>query len=72
MPNMSYCRFENTSTDLIDCLEAIERGEGDPSNLTEYEQRGLVSLIQSSRRLVEIVDSGEWEGSEIEELIAEV
>jgi len=24
---MSYCRFENTSTDLSDCLEALDNGE---------------------------------------------
>lgn len=24
MPNMSYCRFRNTSKDLNDCMEAIE------------------------------------------------
>jgi len=25
MPNMSYCRFENTSMDLNDCLNALEK-----------------------------------------------
>lgn len=24
MPNMSYCRFENTSRDLRDCVNALE------------------------------------------------
>ena len=24
MPNMSYCRFQNTACDLRDCLEALE------------------------------------------------
>jgi len=24
MPNMSYCRFENTARDLQDCLEHME------------------------------------------------
>lgn len=24
MPNMSYCRFQNTACDLLDCLEALE------------------------------------------------
>jgi len=27
MPNMSYCRFTNTATDLRDCLNTIRRGE---------------------------------------------
>ncbi len=24
MPNMSYCRFQNTLTDLLDCQEALD------------------------------------------------
>ena len=39
MGNMSYCRFENTSRDLQDCLSAIYNGETE--DLNEYEQRGL-------------------------------
>lgn len=27
MSNMSYCRFNNTSIDLDDCLDSIEDGE---------------------------------------------
>lgn len=27
MPNMSYCRFSNTRSDLNDCLDAIRRDE---------------------------------------------
>lgn len=27
MANMSYCRFQNTSGDLSDCLDAIIQGE---------------------------------------------
>lgn len=27
MSNMSYCRFENTSKDLSDCIEALQYGE---------------------------------------------
>ena len=27
MSNMSYCRFENTSRDLMDCVDAIENNE---------------------------------------------
>jgi len=25
MPNMSYCRFENTSRDVEDCLDSLRR-----------------------------------------------
>ena len=42
MANMSYCRFENTSRDLRDCVEALEEladdlafGEGRTLSTTE-------------------------------------
>ena len=41
--NMSYCRFENTSKALYDCLHAIENGEYD--DLTEYERNGLIDIL---------------------------
>lgn len=27
MANMSYCRFENTFSDLEDCRDALDRGD---------------------------------------------
>ena len=39
MPNMSYCRFENTVNDMRDCINAIEDGECD--ELSSYEIRAL-------------------------------
>lgn len=27
MSNMSYCRFENTASDLHDCVDALESGD---------------------------------------------
>ena len=44
MGNMSYCRFENTSKDLLDCLNAIKNGELD--DLSSYEKDGLESLLE--------------------------
>ena len=44
MGNMSYCRFENTSRDLRDCLQAIENGELD--DLDPFEKDGLESLLE--------------------------
>ena len=35
MPNMSYCRFTNTRSDLNDCLDALRRDE----RLSEMEVR---------------------------------
>tara|TARA_R110002072_G_scaffold135752_2_gene277353 strand:+ start:184 stop:378 length:195 start_codon:yes stop_codon:yes gene_type:complete len=39
MPNMSYCRFENTVMDIRDCINAIE--EGDTDELSSYEVSAL-------------------------------
>ena len=39
MPNMSYCRFENTVMDIKDCINAIE--EGDTDSLSSYEVNAL-------------------------------
>ena len=51
MPNMSYCRFENTLNDLRDCLEHLyEKG------LSKDEKRMRNALIELCR---EIADSDE-------------
>ncbi len=39
MPNMSYCRFENTVMDIRDCINAIE--ERDTDSLSSYEVNAL-------------------------------
>jgi len=53
MSNMSYCRFENTYNDLIDCIENLnkpsENGRDEP-----YREL-LIRLI------IETVESGEAE-----------
>ena len=41
--NMSYCRFENTSKAMSDCLDAIN--DGDYRDLTEYERNGLIDML---------------------------
>lgn len=43
MANMSYCRFQNTRLDLMDCLEAIDNGE----ELSSEEYRAAVSMFKS-------------------------
>lgn len=39
MANMSYCRFQNTASDLADCLEHIE------DDLSEDEHRARKHLL---------------------------
>jgi len=62
MSNMSYCRFENTSRDLDDCIDALEdfrsikelKEESMEGN--EYEQRGVdrfVRLIKKAHSIIE-------------------
>lgn len=46
MSNMSYCRFENTLPDLIDCAEALENINGNLSELSNSEARKAEELIQ--------------------------
>lgn len=42
MSNMSYCRFENTVGDLVDCCENM-----DAKDLSEEEARARKSLIKT-------------------------
>jgi hypothetical protein len=41
--NMSYCRFENTSKAMSDCLDAIM--DGDYDDLSTYERQGLIDIL---------------------------
>lgn len=66
MSNMSYCRFENTDSDLGDCQDALEvllRGEGDPLSPRELEaaqslvRRCLdVAMLLAERAELEVDD----------------
>jgi hypothetical protein len=52
MSNMSYCRFQNTSDDLEDCVEALEE---DPklANLRGDELRCAIRLIEMCRNVAD-------------------
>lgn len=43
MSNMSYCRFENTLTDLKDCLRALENRDVSSDDV-EYTQDSNMNL----------------------------
>jgi hypothetical protein len=53
MPNMSYCRFENTYNDLIDCIENMN--EPASNERDERYRKRLLELIK------EVVDNGDVE-----------
>ena len=52
MPNMSYCRFENTTKDMRDCINAIEDQETD--ELSNYEINALKSFLLLAREITEL------------------
>jgi hypothetical protein len=59
MANMSYCRFENTYNDLIDCIENLNYASN------ERDERYRIRLIEL---MIKTVESGEAEEAlEIEE-----
>lgn len=43
MANMSYCRFTNTSKDLMDCLRALDDGY----ELSDFEIRAGKGMFES-------------------------
>ena len=49
---MSYCRFENTASDLQDCIYAIQ--DGDVNGLSSFEIRGAHKLLELARELIEL------------------
>ena len=54
MPNMSYCRFENTVNAMQDCLMSIEDGE--VSELSDYEVKALQLFLELGKVIVDYED----------------
>jgi len=53
MSNMSYCRFENTYNDLVDCLTALEE-EGTDAIGSKQEEHAAEALMKVALRYVEV------------------
>jgi len=60
MSNMSYCRFNNTSLDVADCLAAMVFAEEDGLTFEEFratlsddEQRALDRMIRDMEMIME-------------------
>lgn len=56
MPNMSYCRFTNTRTDLDDCLQSLLRDD----KLSDFEVRAGKNMFKEFLtfcRDADIIDS---------------
>ena len=58
MSNMSYCRFENTSTDIADCIDALNEADWDLKGMrenasSEHEARGMRRFVKLCRKVAE-------------------
>lgn len=55
MPNMSYCRYENTALDMQDVVDTL--WDSDCSeDLSEYETRGLRTILELAKEIVGMED----------------
>ena len=52
---MSYCRFQNTSMDLGDCVDALENHWD--LDLSTDEINGLENLLADARNIVDMEDT---------------
>lgn len=66
MSNMSYCRFQNTSSDLQDCINAVGEMIEGGYDLDDYEQQAFQRLVKQAAELLSLV--GDVVGMEVEEL----
>lgn len=56
MANMSYCRYENTSKDLKDCVNALYQADVNEPLSSSWEERGLRDLLYFSKEIVDMED----------------
>ena len=52
MANMSYCRFQNTSDDLSDCVEALADMES-IEQLPDDERRAAARMYKNAQQFIE-------------------
>jgi len=66
MGNMSYCQFENTATDMQQCINTLEEndwsvGEVMQSASSVYEATAIIEFIKLCLRVAEAIDQDELE-----------
>ena len=60
MSNMSYCRVQNTTQDLQDCIDAVDtminnKGKDeDGETLSRNEENAMIEMIQQAKYFSEI------------------
>ena len=55
MPNMSYCRYENTSLDMQDVVDTLYDSDVD-EDLSTHETRGLKTILELAKEIVGMED----------------
>ena len=55
MPNMSYCRYENTSLDMQDVVDTLWDSSVD-EDLSLSEVRGLRTILDLARDIIDMED----------------
>ena len=55
MPNMSYCRYENTSHDMQDVVDTLWDTDLD-IDLSSSERRGLETILELARDIIDMED----------------
>jgi hypothetical protein len=73
MSNMSYCRFENTSNDMLDCLNAVGEAVDEGKTLNQFkkelsssdERHAFDRLLQAARDFVEVAEQLEDTDDEV-------
>ena len=77
MANMSYCRFENTATDLQDCIYALEEALENGKTMEEFVKTLSSSYEQSAFRRLQslceefqaaVIELEDAEGFEVDEV----
>ena len=70
---MSYCRFQNTSNDLQDCIDALDNyvedtleDEDGLTNLSKNEKRAAEDMRQQCETYIRIFDEAEEAKEEYE------
>ena len=57
MANMSYCRFENTLRDLVDCVNALEAVVYEGESISESEWEYAKRMKEWCERFVEAIEN---------------
>lgn len=70
MGNMSYCRFQNTSQDMGDCVSAVGEMLESGFDMSREEQRGFKELLEQSVSLLVLV--ADSIGMDLEKLVEKI